>query len=125
MQPNVNLLRIGEGSPRRTIWVEHGPRNPTPPHTIRASSLTASERPSVPRDVSSSHPNILAIFDFGTHGGTAFLVAELLEGETLRARLTRGELPIAKALDQARQIAQGLAEASLLVRQGSHILCNP
>jgi len=87
--------------------------------------LTASERPSVPRDVSSSHPNILAIFDFGTHGGTAFLVAELLEGETLRARLTRGELPIAKVLDQARQIAQGLAEASLLVRQGSHILCNP
>jgi serine/threonine protein kinase/Tol biopolymer transport system component len=35
-----------------------------------------------------SHPNILGIYDFGTEGGVAFAVMELLEGETLRARLT-------------------------------------
>src|ERR1700728_3361407 len=31
-----------------------------------------------------THPNILAIYDIGTHGETHFLVSELLEGETLR-----------------------------------------
>src|SRR4029450_7930176 len=34
-----------------------------------------------------SHPNILAIHDFGTEGRTVYAVTELLEGETLRARL--------------------------------------
>src|SRR6187455_1804714 len=34
-----------------------------------------------------SHPNILSIFDLGTDHGTAYAVTELLEGETLRARL--------------------------------------
>ena len=37
-----------------------------------------------------SHPNILAIFDTGLHDGHPFLVTELLEGETLAARLKRG-----------------------------------
>src|SRR5512139_2653507 len=40
-----------------------------------------------------SHPNILAIHDFGRQGETAYAVMELLEGETLRARLTNGALP--------------------------------
>ena len=34
-----------------------------------------------------SHPNILAIFDFGTHDGVSYAVTELLEGETLRGKL--------------------------------------
>ena len=34
-----------------------------------------------------SHPNILAIYDFGTHDGVAYAVTELLEGETLRGKL--------------------------------------
>src|SRR5450631_2797769 len=37
-----------------------------------------------------SHPNILAIHDFGTHEGTAYAVMELLEGETLRGKLDSG-----------------------------------
>ena len=37
-----------------------------------------------------SHPNILAIFDFGTHDGVAYAVTELLEGETLRGKLDSG-----------------------------------
>ncbi len=36
-----------------------------------------------------SHPNILAIFDFGTHDGVSYAVTELLEGETLRGKLGR------------------------------------
>src|SRR5262249_41388283 len=58
-----------------------------------------------------SHPNILSIFDFGTHDGTAYSVTELLDGETLRARLAGGALPLRRALECAKQIALGLAAA--------------
>jgi serine/threonine protein kinase/Tfp pilus assembly protein PilF len=58
-----------------------------------------------------SHPNILAIHDFGMEGGTAYAVMELLEGETLRDKLGAADLPQRKALDWALQIAQGLAAA--------------
>jgi serine/threonine protein kinase len=58
-----------------------------------------------------SHPNILAIHDFGSQGGTAYAVTELLEGETLRARLAGGSLPLKKTLQIATEIAQGVAAA--------------
>jgi serine/threonine-protein kinase len=58
-----------------------------------------------------SHPNILAIHDFGREGGIAYAIMELLEGETLRDRLDAGALPVRKALDYGLQIAQGLAAA--------------
>ena len=58
-----------------------------------------------------SHPSILAIFDFGRQGETAFAAMELLEGETLRDRLTQGALPARKVLDFAVQMAEGLAAA--------------
>jgi eukaryotic-like serine/threonine-protein kinase len=58
-----------------------------------------------------SHPNILAIHDFGRQGDTAYAVMELLEGETLRARLEQGALPARKAVDLAMQMAEGLAAA--------------
>ena len=58
-----------------------------------------------------SHPNILAIFDFGAANGVAFAVTELLEGETLRARISEGPLPVRKAVDYGAQIAEGLSAA--------------
>jgi serine/threonine protein kinase/Tfp pilus assembly protein PilF len=58
-----------------------------------------------------SHPNILAIHDIGTHDGGTFLVMELLEGETLRARLNRGALPWPEAIEIGAAIAEGLAAA--------------
>jgi serine/threonine protein kinase len=58
-----------------------------------------------------SHPHILAVFDFRSDSGWSYLVTELLEGETLRARLIGGALPVRKALDIAVQIARGLAAA--------------
>ena len=58
-----------------------------------------------------SHPNILAIFDFGSDGGIAYAVMELLEGETLRDMLREGPLPQRKAVDYAIQVARGLAAA--------------
>src|SRR5262252_8963 len=35
-----------------------------------------------------NHPNILAIYHVGTENGAPFIVSELLEGETLRDRLS-------------------------------------
>src|SRR5438477_12261997 len=36
------------------------------------------------------HPNVLVVFDVGAHEGAPYMVTELLEGETLRARLATG-----------------------------------
>ncbi|MGB6877738.1 MAG: protein kinase [Candidatus Acidiferrales bacterium] len=58
-----------------------------------------------------NHPNILVIYDIGTHDGAPFIVTELLEGETLRERLRNGPLPVRKALDIAMQVAHGVAAA--------------
>ncbi len=57
-----------------------------------------------------NHPNILAIYDIGTHDGSPYVVSELLEGETLRSRLV-GALSPRKAIDYALQMAHGLAAA--------------
>lgn len=58
-----------------------------------------------------NHPNILSIFDIGEQGGAPYVVSELLEGETLRARLKTGPLPIRRVIDYALQVARGLAAA--------------
>ena len=58
-----------------------------------------------------NHPNILTIFDTGLHDGAPYLVAELLEGEELRAQLNAGAILPRKAIEYAQQIAQGLAAA--------------
>ena len=58
-----------------------------------------------------SHPNILGIHDFATHGESPYVVMELLEGESLRARLEQGPLPPQRAVEIAIQMAEGLAAA--------------
>jgi eukaryotic-like serine/threonine-protein kinase len=58
-----------------------------------------------------NHPNILAVHDAGVHEGAPYLVSELLEGESLRSRLKDGALPPRKAIEYARQAAEGLAAA--------------
>ncbi|HEY4229741.1 MAG TPA: serine/threonine-protein kinase, partial [Thermoanaerobaculia bacterium] len=58
-----------------------------------------------------SHPNILALHDYGRESGVAYAVMELLEGETLRDRIVVGALPVPRAVGIALQIAQGLAAA--------------
>jgi Tol biopolymer transport system component len=58
-----------------------------------------------------SHPNILAIHDFGRHDGTTYAVMELLEGDTLRVLLAHGAIPGRKVVEYGVQIAQGLAAA--------------
>ena len=58
-----------------------------------------------------SHPNILAIHDFGRESGTAYAVMELLEGDTLRGKLDAGPVSQRQAVDWALQIAKGLSAA--------------
>jgi Tol biopolymer transport system component len=58
-----------------------------------------------------NHPNILAVYDVGTHDGAPYIVSELLEGESLRSRLRGAALGLRKAVDYARQTAEGLAAA--------------
>jgi formylglycine-generating enzyme required for sulfatase activity/dienelactone hydrolase len=58
-----------------------------------------------------SHPNILSLFDVGESGGVHYAVTELLDGETLRALIARGVIHFERALEIARQIAEGLAAA--------------
>ena len=58
-----------------------------------------------------SHPNILAIFDTGQLGDQLYVVTELLEGETMRARLRQGPFGVRKAADHAARVAEGLAAA--------------
>ncbi|MDQ3011987.1 MAG: serine/threonine protein kinase, partial [Acidobacteriota bacterium] len=58
-----------------------------------------------------NHPNILTVHGIGTHDGAPFIVAELLEGEELRAQLKQGAVVPRKAIEYARQITDGLAAA--------------
>ncbi|MFN2384849.1 MAG: protein kinase [Thermoanaerobaculia bacterium] len=58
-----------------------------------------------------NHPNILTIHDVGTEDAAPYVVSELLEGETLRERMSRGGLPPGRALELAIEIARGLAAA--------------
>jgi serine/threonine protein kinase/tetratricopeptide (TPR) repeat protein len=58
-----------------------------------------------------SHPGILAIHDFGEENGIAYAVTELLNGETLRARLARSRLDEREAIQIAIAVAEGLAAA--------------
>jgi Tol biopolymer transport system component len=58
-----------------------------------------------------SHPHICTLYDVGSHGGTEYLVMELLEGETLEARLARGALPLDQLLRIGIEIADALDRA--------------
>jgi Tol biopolymer transport system component len=58
-----------------------------------------------------NHPNIAAIYGLEEADGKPFLALELVEGEDLKERLSRGAIPVDEALEIARQIAEALEEA--------------
>ncbi|HPF72189.1 MAG: serine/threonine protein kinase [Rhodanobacteraceae bacterium] len=55
-----------------------------------------------------SHPNLVTIYDIGSHGSIYYLAAEYIPGGTLRQRIDAGKLTVAQALDVAVDIARGL-----------------
>ncbi|MBY8873543.1 protein kinase [Micromonospora sp. PLK6-60] len=58
-----------------------------------------------------AHPNIVAVYDFGTDDGDPYLVMELVEGQTVSALVMAAPLPIGRALAIAEQTCDGLAAA--------------
>ncbi len=58
-----------------------------------------------------NHPNICTLHDVGEHDGTSYLVMELLEGESLADRLSRGPLPLSEVFRVGTQLADALDRA--------------
>lgn len=58
-----------------------------------------------------THPNIVAMYDFGTDGGVPYLVMELVEGASLATILADGPLDVGEAVAVAGQICDALAAA--------------
>jgi formylglycine-generating enzyme required for sulfatase activity len=58
-----------------------------------------------------SHPHIVTLHAVGEHDGRPFLALEFIDGESLRARLAAGPLPVREALRIVRAITEALTEA--------------
>jgi eukaryotic-like serine/threonine-protein kinase len=58
-----------------------------------------------------NHPHICVLYDVGHQDGTAYLVMECVEGETLAKRLEKGPLPLEQVLKYGAQIADALDKA--------------
>ncbi|HSF22183.1 MAG TPA: serine/threonine-protein kinase, partial [Burkholderiales bacterium] len=59
-----------------------------------------------------NHPNIVTVYDVGKSGNLAYMAMEFLQGEELRSLMATGQpLPVARAVDIAAQVAEGLAYA--------------
>lgn len=58
-----------------------------------------------------NHPNILTIHEFGVADDLHYLATEFVDGETLRERIRREEIPVSEALEIAEQIAFALSAA--------------
>ena len=85
---------------------------------IVASAVAEDDAPTVARFFEEAqttaliaHPNIASVFAVGADRGRPFVVSELLQGESLRARLRGQRLPIAVAVSYALEIAHGLIAA--------------
>jgi serine/threonine-protein kinase len=61
--------------------------------------------------VALNHPNILTVYETGEDHSIHYIASELIEGETLRERLTSGPMQLSEAVDVAIQVASALAAA--------------
>jgi serine/threonine protein kinase len=61
-----------------------------------------------------NHPNIVAVYDVGQSEGQAYIVSELVDGESLRTVIERGPISGRKFLDIGIQTAEGIAAAHAL-----------
>jgi len=58
-----------------------------------------------------NHPHIATIFDIGEQDGQPYMVMELLEGETVRDRIERGNVSLEEIIAIGAQTSEALAEA--------------
>src|SRR6478672_1883307 len=112
------LKRIGEGGMGRVYLGEHVKMNrqcalkvmsPALVNDAESASRFAREASSAARII---HPNVAAVFDYGESEGLIYLVMEFVDGQPLSRILAReAPLSVERALDLARQIADGLGAA--------------
>lgn len=81
-----------------------------------AGKLDSNARPSFEREVKAAsalnHPNILTVFDVGTHNGTPWLATEFIDGPTVRQRLQQtGPVPPNESVDIVIQLLSALEAA--------------
>ena len=114
--PYVLIEKLGAGG-LGEVWKARDPRLN---RIVALKFLTAEQSgTSSPRELlrearaasALNHPNIVTIFDVGESEGHTYLAMEFVEGETLRARLKRGPVPLAETLEIAQQVVAGLAAA--------------
>ena len=99
------VYRADDARLRRTVAIKI-----LPPHLATPDRLERFQQEA--RAASTlNHPNILTIHDVGRDGDTAWFAMEFVEGQTLRDILNAGPIPLKRALDFARQVAEGLAKA--------------
>ncbi|MGH7616836.1 MAG: protein kinase domain-containing protein [Gemmatimonadaceae bacterium] len=112
------LARLGEGGMGRVYAAEHVKMNRQCAIKVMSPSLMndAESTTRFAREASNAarilHPNVAAVFDFGESDKTVYLVMEYVDGESLSQLLAReGPLAPRRAIDIARQIADGLSAA--------------
>ncbi|MEP6730590.1 MAG: serine/threonine-protein kinase [bacterium] len=112
------LKRIGEGGMGRVYLGEHVKMNRQCAIKVMSPALVndAESAARFAREASNAariiHPNVAAVFDYGESDGLIYLVMEYVDGEPL-SRLLAREAPLGldRAIDLARQIADGLGAA--------------
>lgn len=82
-----------------------------PPHLFRDDKMRARLRQEARAAAALSHPSIATVYALEEVGDQVLIAAEYLEGPTLREELGKGQLPMDRALDIARQIASALTAA--------------
>jgi serine/threonine-protein kinase len=112
------LARLGEGGMGRVYLAEHVKMtrqcaikvmNPSLMHDSESLARFAREASSAARIL---HPNVAAVFDYGEADKIVYLVMEYVDGDSLSAILAQnGALDPRRAIDIARQIADGLFAA--------------
>ncbi len=112
------LARLGEGGMGRVYAAEHVKMNRQCAIKVMNPSLMndAESTTRFAREASNAarilHPNVAAVFDFGESEKTVYLVMEYVDGESLSQLMAReGALAPRRAIDIARQVADGLSAA--------------
>ena len=82
-----------------------------PEHIAKREDLRGRFEREARAVASLNHPNICTLFDIGVQDGISYMVMELMEGETLAARIEKGPIPLEQALSYAAQIADALDRA--------------
>jgi Protein kinase domain len=112
------LARLGEGGMGRVYLAEHVKMNRQCAIKVMNPSLVSDSESSqrFAREASNAarilHPNVAAVFDYGEADKVVYLVMEYVDGESLSSILQKdGALDPRRAIDLARQVADGLHAA--------------